>query len=166
MSEPWRIQWHIAADGTVIKQRSRGNESHQQLYSRYSMAREADLGEIYAMEEHLRGDSAHFTRLTRNLLYLVAVAGAALVVGLVLLAFVDGAQGVSVVLVIAGLVVCVGAALAIMPIYRSMNQRFQRRYRDAGFESPAPVTMAASEARALNSAQGAESGRKLSVERA
>lgn len=166
MKKPWQIQWHVAADGTVVKQRSRGIEPHQQLYSRYAMTRKADLGEIYAMEGRLRDDSAHFTRLTRMLLYLVYLAGAALVVGLILLFFVDGASGFSTILVIASLVVCVAAVLTVMPIHRTMNQRFHRRYREAGFESPAPVTMAASEARSLIAAPGTESGRQLSVERA
>ncbi len=166
MKRPWLIQWHVAADGTVIKQRSRGNDPNQQLYSRYPMARKPELSQLYAMEEKLRSDSAYFTRLTRVMLYVFYLAGAALVAGLILMTFVDGTSSWSVILVVAAVVVCCGLALAIMPVHRAMNTRFQSRWREAGFDGPAPVTMGASEARQLIAAPGTESGSQLSVERA
>lgn len=166
MKRPWQIRWHITADGTVIKQRSRGAGAHHQLYSRYEMTRTPELSAIYEMEQHIRRDSVFFERLTRTLLYLICLPCVGLVVGVAMMYLVDGHAGLSAALMGGSVLVALALVLTIMPIHRAMNRRFQDRYRDAGFESPAPVTMAAVEARDLIAARGTVSGDPITVERA
>ncbi|HEY9410153.1 MAG TPA: hypothetical protein VIP77_11290 [Jiangellaceae bacterium] len=158
----WTIQWHIAADGTVIKQRSRGDAEHQQLFQRYATTRTPTIEEIDAMEVGLRRSSASGERLSKVFLYLVYAALAGIVLGIVL-----PWVGVDTGFLAAGsLAFVVLAAMSTGVILRASISRHQRAYRDAGFESPNGVTLAAREARVMIDDPGAVSGQKIAAVRA
>lgn len=164
MTTPWQVQWHIAADGTVIQQRSKGDKPHEQLYGRYSTTRRPELAHLYTLHEDVRRDGAFFDRLTKVLLYAVYLAIAAFVVGLALL-WLSAAPEASTPLLVASVPVLVIGAIGAGVIGGIMRRRFERRYLDAGFESPQRITIAATEARAMIEAPGAVSGRKVNVEK-
>lgn len=162
MAKRWTIQWHIAADGTVIKQRSRGDAEHEQLFQQYATTRTPTIEEIDAMEEGLRRSSASGERLSKVLLYLVYAAIAGLVLGIVL-PWLGVDTGF---LAVGSLVFVVLASMSTGVIMRASIGRHQRAYREAGFESPNGVTIAGREARVMIADPGAVSGRQFAAVRA
>lgn len=64
----WRSQWHIAADGTIIKQWSKGEEAHQQVFQRFESTRRPDMPELVAIEEKGERFGAFWTRVTSGML--------------------------------------------------------------------------------------------------
>ncbi|MEU4314841.1 hypothetical protein [Nocardia sp. NPDC024068] len=162
MAKLWTIQWHIAADGTVIKQRSRGNAEHEQLFQRYATTRTPTIEEIDTLEDRLQRSSASGNRLSKVLLYLVYAAGAGLVLGIVL-PWIGIDTGF---LALGSIVFVVLASMSTGVILRISISRHQHAYRDAGFESPNGVTLAAREARVMIADPGAVSGREFAAVRA
>jgi hypothetical protein len=161
--KPWTVQWHIAADGTVIRQRSKGEQPHLQLYGSYATVRRVELSDLEALDERLDRDRRVIGGLAFLLLAFGVVSGVCLVVGVVL-----SWLGVDA----GGLLMLVGWLLLVIGLVGSgashgmIISRGNRAWTEAGFESSNPVTMAASEARAMIEAPGSVSGRKTRVERA
>ena len=158
MKKPWQIQWHIAADGTVIQQRSKGDQPHQQLYGRYTTNRRLELSDLYAVDERLRRDNVLFHWLTTVLLYAGYLAIAAFVVGIALGYWPGAPPGLSFTLWVVSVPVLIVAGLSTGFIPGLMVRRGTRIYLDAGFESSNPITLGAHEARAMIEAPGAVSG--------
>lgn len=161
--KPWTVQWHIAADGTVIRQRSKGDQPHQQLFGSYATNRRVELSDLEALDEQLARDRRVIGRSVSLLLAFSVVGMAGLVVGVVL-----GLLGVDVggLLLLAGIVLLVVGLIGSGAGHGLIISRWNRAWTEAGFESSNPVTMAASEARAMIAAQGAVSGSESRVERA
>lgn len=159
----WTIQWHIAADGTVIKQRSRGDAEHEQLFQRYAITRTPTIEEIDAMEEGLRRSSASGERLSKALLYLLYAAIAGFVLGIVLPWVGVDDTGF---LVLGSLAFVVLAGMSTGVILRASISRHHRAYREAGFESPNGVTLAGREARVMLADPGTVSGQEFAAVRA
>ncbi|NDL57134.1 DUF2207 domain-containing protein [Phytoactinopolyspora mesophila] len=164
MKQPWQVQWHIGADGTVIKQRSKGEEAHEQLYGRYDVNRRLELSDLYALDERLRRHDVSFLWLSRAMLLVSGLVAVALVAGLILAFWPIAAPGVSATLLIVSVPMIVILVVSTGLISSTMVRRRKRIGRDAGFESDYS-TIAASEARAIIDAPGTVSGRKVSVEK-
>jgi hypothetical protein len=162
-NKPWTVQWHIAADGTVIRQRSRGDEPHQQLYGTCATNRRPEIADLEALDDRLARHGRVFNVLSAVLAGVTVIDMVALVVG-ALLAWVGVDAGSAItgpaVFLLIGLLIALGA------VHSLMISRFNRAWTDAGFVSSSPVTMAASEARSLIAAPGAVSGRTVRVKRA
>ncbi|MGW6318936.1 hypothetical protein [Streptomyces sp. NPDC055099] len=160
--KPWTIQWHIAADGTVIKQRSRGSAEHEQLFQQFATTWTPKIEQLDAMEQGLQHASASGERRSRVLLYLAYVALTGLVAGIV-----SAWAGIdSGFLTLGSLAVVVLLGLSTGVIMRASISRYQRAHREAGFESSNGVTLAAREARTMISDSGAVSGREFAAVRA
>ncbi|MFD7291979.1 hypothetical protein ACFV9W_01725 [Streptomyces sp. NPDC059897] len=160
--KPWTIQWHIAADGTVIKQRSRGSAEHEQLFQQFATTRTPRIEQLDAMEEELQRASSSGERRSRVLLYLAYVALAGLVAGIVSTwAGIDAGF-----LTLGSLAVVVLLGLSTGVIMRASISRYQRAHQQAGFESSNGVTLAAREARMMISDPGAVSGMEFAAVRA
>lgn len=161
--KPWTVQWHVGADGTVIRQRSKGDQPHQQLYGRYTTRRRLGIAELDALDDRLARDKKVIGGFVRGLVVLTTAAFACFVVGVVL-----GWLGVDAAryLVAPGLIVLVGAMICAGGGHGLMMSRWHRAWGEAGFESPNPVTMSAREAHEIVGAPGAVSGRRTRVERA
>ena len=54
-NKPWTVQWHIAADGTVIRQRARGDQSHEQLYGTHATNRALGIADLEALDDRIAG---------------------------------------------------------------------------------------------------------------
>lgn len=161
--KPWTVQWHIAADGTVIRQRSKGDQAHQQLYGSYTTTRRLDLSDLDAMDDRLARDRKVFGGLVTVLLGLGVMGVGCAAVGIVLgWLGVDGAGP----LVVLGVILFLVAIIGSGGFHGLMISRWHRVWAEAGFESPNPVTMSAREARDIVEAPGAMSGRKTRVVRA
>lgn len=160
--KPWTIQWHIAADGTVIKQRSRGSAEHQQLFQKFATTWTPKIEHLDAMEEQLQRASSSGERRSRVLLYVAYAALAGLVAGIVS-TWVGIDAGF---LTLGSLAVVVLIVLSTGVMMRTSISRHQRAHREAGFESSNGVTLAAREARMMISAPGAVSGREFAAVRA
>ncbi|TCC39579.1 PrgI family protein [Kribbella sindirgiensis] len=161
--KPWTVQWHIGADGTVIRQRSKGDQPHQQLYGSYTTNRRLGLAELDALDYRLARDKKVIGGFVGGLLVLTAAAFACFVVGVVLgWLGVDAARRV----VMPAVIVLVVVMIAAGGGHGLMMSRWHRAWNEAGFESPSPVTMSAREAREIVGAPGAVSGRRTKVERA
>jgi tetrahydromethanopterin S-methyltransferase subunit F len=158
----WTIQWHIVADGTVIKQRSRGSAEHEQLFQRYATTRTPKIEEIDAMVEDLERSSAFGERVSNLLTYVGYVALAGLVLGVVStwVGVDTGFLTLGSLAVVVFLIVSGGFMMS-----RSIS-RHQRAYREAGFESSNGVTIAAREARVMIDETGTVSGREFAAVRA
>ncbi|MGW7349844.1 hypothetical protein [Streptomyces sp. NPDC054784] len=160
--QPWTIQWHIAADGTVIKQRSRGSAEHEQLFQEFATTRTPKIEQLDAMEEELRRASASGERRAGVLLQLTYVALAGLVVGVVsTLVGIDTAF-----LTVGSLAGVVLLGLSSGVLMRASMSRHQRAHREVGFASSGGVTLAAREARTMISDARAVSGREFAAVRA
>ncbi|NIK57122.1 hypothetical protein [Kribbella shirazensis] len=162
-SKPWTVQWHIAADGTVIRQRSKGDQPHQQLYGSYTTSRRLELSDRYALDDRLARDTKFFGGFVSVLLFLSMVGVGGLVVGTVLSWLGVDAGGY---LVLPGVIVFIVALIASGGTHGLMMSRWNRRWTEAGFESSNPVTMSAREAREIVAAPDAVSGRRTKVKRA
>ena len=46
---PWRVQWHVTADGMVIQQRARGDHLHEQLFQNFATTRPVTVAEMDAL---------------------------------------------------------------------------------------------------------------------
>lgn len=162
-NKPWTVQWHIAEDGTVIRQRSQGDQPHEQLYGTLATNRRPELADLEALDDRLARNGRVFNVLTAVLAGVAVIDMAALVIGAVL-AWVGVDAGGAItgpaVFLLIGLLIALGA------VHSLMISRFNRAWTDAGFPSSSPVTMAASEARSLIAAPGAVSGREVRVKRA
>jgi hypothetical protein len=161
--KPWTVQWHIAADGTVIRQRAKGDQPHQQLYGTHATNRAVELADLEAMDDRIARTSRVFNVLVGILMGVAVVDLVALVAGVLLgWAGVDAAAAITLpaVLLLLALMITSGA------MHGLMIRRFNRAWTDAGFASSQQVTMGASEARSLIAAPGAVSGRKVRVKRA
>jgi hypothetical protein len=161
--KPWTVQWHIAADGTVIRQRSKGDQPHQQLYGSYRTTRPLDISDLDALDDRLARDRRVFGGLVTALLGLTVVGIACAVVGVVLGWF--GVEGVGW-LVVLGVILFLVAIVGSGGFHGLMMSRWHRVWAEAGFESPNPVTMSARDAAGIVEAPGAVSGRKTRVVRA
>ncbi|MFG3252698.1 hypothetical protein [Streptomyces sp. NPDC048172] len=160
--KPWTIQWHIAADGTVIKQRSRGRAEHEQLFQEFATERTPKIEQLDAMEEGLQRASASGERRAKVFLYVSYVAFAGFVAGIVSTwAGVDTGF-----LMLGSLAAVVLLGLSTGVIIRASIGRHQRAHREAGLASSNGVTLAAREARTMISDPGAVSGREFAAVRA
>lgn len=159
---PWRLQWHVTADGTVIHQRSKGDEAHQQLFQRFTPVRPVTVAELDALSAASRHEMSRTT--TFDVLWyvgLVAYAAASAVAGGVLLS----RGGVNPVL---GALVGFIAGSAVSPwVFRYLvvplvpdngDGPVADLWKEAGAGPPSGVTMKAAEARALIAAPGTTSG--------
>ncbi|MFG1911824.1 hypothetical protein [Kribbella sp. NPDC048928] len=161
--KPWTVQWHVAADGTVIRQRSKGDQPHQQLYGSYTTNRQLGLADLDALDDRLARDKKVIGGYVGVLVVVIAVAFACFVGGIVLAWLgVDPARR----LVLPGVIVVVVGMIAVGGGHGLMMSRWHRAWSAAGFESPNAVTMSAREAREIIDAPGAVSGRRTRVERA
>lgn len=162
-NKPWTVQWHIAADGTVVRQRSKGDEPHQQLFGTLVTNRKPELADLEALDERLARNGRVFNIVAAVLATVAVLDMVALAAGAVL-AWVGVDAGGAItgpaVFLLIGLLIALGA------VHPLMISSFNRAWKDAGFASSRPVTMAASEARSLIEAPGAVSGRKVRVKRA
>lgn len=161
--KPWTVQWHIAADGTVIRQRSKGDQPHQQLFGSYVTNRRLEISDLDALDDRLARDRRFFGGFVAVIMFLGVVGVACLAVGVVL-----GWLGVDAGgnLVLLGVIAFVATVIASGGSHGMMISRWQRRFAEAGFESSNPVTMSAREARVIVEAPGAVSGRQTRVKRA
>ncbi|NUV70656.1 MULTISPECIES: hypothetical protein [unclassified Streptomyces] len=160
--KPWTIQWHIAADGTVIKQRSRGSAEHEQLFQQFATVRTPKIEQLDAMEEGLQRAGTSGERSSRALLHVAYVAFAGLVAGIV-----SSWSGIDTgFLTLGSLAVVVLLGLSTGVIMRASIRRYQRAHREAGFASSNGVTLAAREARTMIGDPGAVSGREFAAVRA
>ena len=161
--KPWTVQWHIAADGTVIRQRSKGEESHQQLYGTHATTRTLEIADLEALDTRIERTRRTFNVVAAVLLVVAAIDVAALAIGLVLsLAGVDAGAAI----ILPAILLLVVLLIASGAVQGLMISRFNRAWTDAGFESSNQVTMASSEARTLIAAPGTVSGPKVRVKRA
>lgn len=160
--KPWTIQWHITADGTVIRQRSRGAGEHQQLFESYSTTRTPRIAELDALMEAVQRSSASGERLSKVLLYVGYAALAGLVLGVVT-TWVGIDTGF---LTLGSLAVVILLSMSTGILMRRSIGRFNRAYGEAGFESPNGVTLAGREARVLIDEPGTVSGREFAAVRA
>jgi len=94
----------------------------------------------------------------------ISMVGAACLVGGAVLSWLGVDAGGY--LVLPGVIVFIVALIASGGSHGLMISRWQRRWNEAGFVSPNPVTMSAREARGIVEAPGAVSGRQTKVERA
>lgn len=151
----WTVQWHITADGTVIRQRSRGEAEHQQVYAEHATTRPVQVGDLERIDERVARFGAFWGRVTTVLLGLLVVCGAGLVVGIVLAW--SGRSDIALPL----LVVSVVALVLLFCVGGYATHRVRvgvpRIYGEAGVE-PGGVTMNARDARARISAAGTVSG--------
>lgn len=160
--KPWTIQWHIAADGTVIKQRSRGSAEHEQLFQEFATTRTPEIEQLDAMEEERLRASASGERRARALLHLTYVALAGLAVGVV--STVVGMDTGFLTLGSLAVVVLLGLSAGLL--IRASMSGYQRAHREVGFASSGGVTVAAREARTMISDPRAVSGREFAAVRA
>lgn len=161
--KPWTVQWHVLADGTVVRQRSKGDQPHQQLYGSYRTRRRLTISDLDALDDRLARDKKVFGAFVAVLLVLVFGGIAGLVVGAVL-AWLGSDAGDP--LVLSGVIVLVVGMIGVGASHGLLLSRWHRTWTEAGFESPNPVTMSAREARDRIEDPGAASGRKVRVERA
>lgn len=161
--KPWTVQWHIAADGTVIRQRSKGDQPHQQLFGSYTTNRRLEISDLDALDDRLARDKKVFGGFVAVLMSLGVVGVTCLVLGAVLSWLGVDAGGK---LVLLGVVVFIVAMIASGGSHGVMISRWQRRFAEAGFESSNPVTMSGREAQTIVAAPGAVSGRQTRVKRA
>lgn len=160
--KPWTIQWHIAADGTVIQQRSRGAAEHEQLFQEFATTRTPTIEEIDAMVDRLQRSSEAGERRSKIFLYLFYVACAGFVLGIVLPWF-----GIEIgLLAVGSFAFILLASLSTGFMIRMSIGRYQRAFREAGFESSNGVTLAAREARVKIADPGTVSGREFAAVRA
>ncbi|MGH3359560.1 MAG: hypothetical protein ACRDO7_12215 [Nocardioidaceae bacterium] len=161
--KPWTVQWHIGPDGTVIRQRSKGDQSHQQLYGSYATNRRVALSDLEALDERLARKQKLLGGLVVVLQGVSTVSMVGIAVGFVLALLGNDVGGllllVGLALLVVGFVVF-GVGCGLMYVVGGDP------WTDAGFESSNPVTMAAGEARAMIDAQGAVAGRQTKVTRA
>lgn len=164
--KPWKLQWHIASDGTVIQQRSKSDDPNQQLYGRHKATRVVEIADLDRMQERFATTSGRWDLATRILLYASYVLIAALLVGIVLLFVgVDGAIWIPLMIISAVLLVAVGASTGILT--SRLRHAFDPIRADAGLDPNGDwETIAASEARAALDEPGAVSGRIFRVEHA
>lgn len=160
---PWRVQWHVAADGTVIEQRSKGESVNQQLFQQFPTTRRVSMQEVVALQEHLARSHRAYSMVLWPLLFLSGAGVVAILAGLLLSAFrVEvgpwvigmGITGFIVTRLLAGVVMA-------MQVSRSGDA-----WREAGFESHQGVTMAGREARTMIADPAAQSGPETRVKRA
>jgi hypothetical protein len=162
-NKPWTVQWHIAEDGTVIRQRSKGDEPHQQLFGTVAANRRPEIADLEALDDRLARNGRVFDVLVAVLAAVAVIDMVALAAGVLLAwAGVDAGGAITgpAVFLLIGLLIAMGA------VHSLMISRFNRAWKEAGFASSSPVTMAASEARSLIAAPGAVSGRTVRVKRA
>ncbi|UYM07506.1 hypothetical protein [Solicola gregarius] len=162
-NKPWTVQWHIAADGTVIRQRAKGDQSHQQLYGTHATNRTVVLADLEALDDRIARTRRVFNALVAVLIGVAVIDVVALVVG-VLLAWAGIDEGA--VITLPAVLLLLGLLIATGSVHGLMISRFNRAWTDAGFASTSQVTMAASEARSLIAAPGTVSGRTVRVKRA
>ncbi|MCH6161279.1 hypothetical protein [Streptomyces marispadix] len=162
-NKPWTVQWHIVADGTVIRQRSKGDQPHEQLFGTHATNQKLELADLEALDYRIARNQRFFNVLAAVLVGVGVIDVVALAAGMVL-AWVGvdagGALVMPALLLLVGLLIAIGAAQGLM------LRRFNRAWTDAGFASSNQVTMAASEARSLIAAPGAVSGRPVRVKNA
>lgn len=166
---PWRVRWHVAADGTVIQERSRGDEAHQQLFQTFSTTRPVTVAELDALSESWEQEITGLDRF--SVLWWTGMAvffGAFVALG-GLLTHLVGDE------IVPGLVVGAVAGLLLMsPAFRlvamllpeDVGGSAERLWREAGLVSSSGTTMKAVEARALIRAPGSTSGVARPVGRA
>ena len=158
--KPWTVQWHVAADGTVFKQRSRGDQEHQQLFQTYETHSSVAVEDLDAMDERLKKSTSLFFSLTMVLVVVAGIAAVSLVLSLFLpwLGVSENAAGVVLIGSVVGLVLAVTIAGGVIGWSMSHHQRI---YKDTGLASPNGVTLPAREARAMVADPRTSSGRKV-----
>ncbi|MDN5895164.1 MAG: hypothetical protein L0H93_14220 [Nocardioides sp.] len=160
---PWRVQWHIAADGTVIEQRSKGEENHQQLFQHYPTTRRVSMPEVVALQERLARSHRAYNMVLWPLLILSMALLAAALVGLGLSLF---HVEVGIWLMVVGFPGFLVIRLLMSGVTGRQISRSSDRWREEGFESHQGVTIAAREALEMIAAPGTASGPETRVKRA
>ncbi|MGO1974682.1 MAG: hypothetical protein ACTH2Q_17130 [Propionibacteriaceae bacterium] len=144
----WRSRWHIVADGTIIKQWSKGEEVHQQVFRRFESTRRPDIADLVAIDE--KGDrfGTSWGRVTSGMLWLGALAVIGVLSGLFILPLLGAGAVLSMTVLIASAAVIVIISIAAVFIGVRLRTGVPQHYADAGIEVNSGETMAATEARA------------------
>ena len=144
----WRSQWHIVADGTIIKQWSKGEELHQQVFRRFTSTRRPEIADLVAIDA--KGDrfGTFWGRITSGMLGLGVLAVLGVISGLILLPLIGADAAVSMAVSIASAAVIVIIAIAAVFIGVRLRTGIPQQHADAGIDVNSAVTMAATEARA------------------
>lgn len=158
--KPWTVQWHIAPDGTVFKQRSRGDQEHQQLFQTFGVRDDVTVEGLDAMDERISKNSKFFLTLVIGL---IAVGITALVslLGSFTLPWFGVSERVAGSILIVSVVVFVLITMTSGGLVGWSISRATRICQDAGLESPNGVTLSAREARAMIADPRTTSGRKV-----
>lgn len=143
-SPPWTVRWHIAPDGTVFQERSRGEQAHQQLFSVYPTTRRVTLGDIEAVERRVEEIGREAARLTFPVMSLGILSALVMIAG-----FVVGFAGheVGLVMIVLGLA-GVSAAPYLLRFLVRRSGPDEDPWADAGFDKRGiGVTIASGQAR-------------------
>lgn len=161
----WWLQWHITADGTVIRRRSKGTEAHEQVFARYATKRRPDIADLDALDGRVAEHQAYWrTRIALPLMGVVAVLAIVAVAGVVLLST-GGPEAVATVLLLVAGLGAVAAAAVVIPLARRHQKREDALYTGIGLRSAEWETMGSSEASRLIAKAGGVSGEPVHVDK-
>lgn len=160
----WWLQWHITADGTVIRRRSKGSEAHEQVYARYATKRRPDIADLDALDGRVAAHQARWrSAVALPLMGVVAVLAVIAVTGVVLLNT-DGSEALATVLLLAGALGAVATAGVLILLARRHQTREEELYTGIGLRSAQWETMGAREASRLIAKPGGVSGEPVHVD--
>lgn len=150
-------QWHIAADGSVIKAYPKAlDHSNPQRepppglkYLRYTTTRRLEPSDLSALDEELARSNAFFDRLSTVLIGAACVGVVGVALGWFVLPWLGVSGAVATVLLAVSIPLVVAGVLGVVLAPGMMRRRFERIHVDRGFESSTPKVLGEPEAQAL-----------------
>lgn len=152
----WFHQWHITADGTIIKHTWHGGGAAPELYRRFSSSTPLDVDGLVALDHAIEKMATFWDRIARLLLIGYVLCAAGLIAGLVLIWTGNGGGASTALLVICGIAFLVLIGIGGIVASR-LRKGAPRIYAEAGITEPAGTEMTADAAEAAIAADGTHS---------